>query len=89
MSTHNTTISIITMCLYCRVDPVAGIDDSVVREKGEEEEGEEKEGEEELEEEVYEEEIEEEDTDYNLSYFDNGEEYGGNESDGLEEGPCY
>lgn len=39
--------------------------------------------------EYYDEEIQEEGTDYNVSYFDNGEEYGGDEDDALEEGPCY
>ena len=38
---------------------------------------------------VYNEEIEEEDIDYNVTYFDNGEDYGGDEDDVLEEGPCY
>lgn len=62
--------------------------DAVVKEdKGDEEEGE---GEgEEVTEEVYDEEIEEEDTDYNVTYFDNGEDYGGEEEEALEEGPCY
>ena len=43
------------------------------------------------EEEVYDEEIEEEGTDYNLTYFDNGEDYLGGEEDTLEEneGPYY
>ena len=43
------------------------------------------------EEEVYDEEIEEEGTDYNLTYFDNGEDYLGGEEDALEEneGPYY
>ena len=74
---------------YYRDDPLANLDDkSVTREKGEgEEEGEEGEGE--VEEVFYDEEIEEEDTDYNMTYFDNGEDYGGNESDAPEEGPCY
>ncbi|CAI7995337.1 DNA-directed RNA polymerase III subunit RPC7 [Geodia barretti] len=71
-----------------RVDPLSDVDESVTKEKGEEE-GEGEEGEGEVEEEVYDEEVEEEDTDYNMSYFDNGEDYGGNESDALEEGPCY
>lgn len=68
---------------------MASLDDSVTREKGGEAEEEGEEGEGEAEEEFYDEEIEEEDTDYNMTYFDNGEEYGGNESDALEEGPCY
>ena len=69
---------------------MASLDESATREKSGDEEGEEREGEEaEAEEEIYDEEIEEEGTDYNLSYFDNGEDYGGNESDALEEGPCY
>lgn len=59
-----------------------------VRVKDEKEEEEEKEVEEEAEE-FYDEEIEEEDTDYNVTYFDNGEDYGGDEEDVLEEGPCY
>ena len=67
---------------------MSDVDESVTKEKGEEE-GEGEEGEGEVEEEVYDEEVEEEDTDYNMSYFDNGEDYGGNESDALEEGPCY
>ena len=43
------------------------------------------------EDEVYDEEIEEEGTDYNLTYFDNGEDYLGGEEDTLEdnEGPYY
>ena len=40
-------------------------------------------------EEVYEEEEEEEGTDYNLTYFDNGEDYGGGEDDALEDGPVF
>ena len=40
-------------------------------------------------EEYYDEEGQEEGTDYNMSYFDNGEQYGGDEDDALEEGPCY
>ena len=39
--------------------------------------------------EYYDEEVHEEGTDYNVSYFDNGEDYGGDEDDALEEGPCY
>lgn len=39
--------------------------------------------------EYYDEEGQEEGTDYNMSYFDNGEQYGGDEDDALEEGPCY
>ena len=57
-----------------------------VKEEGEEGEGE---GEEALVEEFYDEEIEEEDTDYNVTYFDNGEDYGGDEEDALEDGPYY
>lgn len=43
------------------------------------------------EDEIYDEEIEEEGTDYNLTYFDNGEDYLGGEEDILEdnEGPYY
>ena len=43
------------------------------------------------EDEIYDEEIEEEGTDYNLTYFDNGEDYLGGEEDPLEEneGPYY
>lgn len=37
----------------------------------------------------YEEEEEEEGTDYNLTYFDNGEDYDVGEEDALEEGPVY
>lgn len=40
-------------------------------------------------EEEYEEEEEEEGTDYNLTYFDNGEDYDVGEDDNLEEGPIY
>lgn len=40
------------------------------------------------EEELYDEDLEEE-TDYNLTYFDNGEEYGVDDDDNLEEGPYY
>ncbi len=40
------------------------------------------------EEEFYDEELEEE-TDYNMSYFDNGEEYAADDDDNLEEGPYY
>lgn len=42
-------------------------------------------------EEYYDEELEEEGTDYNLTYFDNGEDYIGGEDDNLEEneGPYY
>ena len=57
--------------------------------KEEKEDEEEKEGEEGAMEEFYDEEIEEEDTDYNVTYFDNGEDYGGDEEDALEEGPYY
>lgn len=39
-------------------------------------------------EEIYEEE-EEERTDYNLTYFDNGEEFDGRDDDALEDGPVY
>ena len=46
-------------------------------------------GEENPEEEVYNEEEEEEGTDYNLTYFDNGEDYEGGEEEPLEEGPVY
>ena len=63
------------------------LDETTPGGKGEEEG--EKEGEGEEVEEVYDEEIEEEDTDYNVTYFDNGEDYGGDEDDVLEEGPCY
>lgn len=41
------------------------------------------------EEEYYDEEIEEEGTDYNMTYFDNGEDFGGEDDDGLEDGPYY
>ena len=41
------------------------------------------------EEEYYDEEFEEEGTDYNLTYFDNGEEFGAEDDDGLEDGPYY
>lgn len=41
------------------------------------------------EEELYNEEEEEEGTDYNLTYFDNGEDYEPMEDDALEEGPVY
>ena len=43
------------------------------------------------EDENYDEEIEEEGTDYNLTYFDNGEDYLAGEEDALEdnEGPYY
>ncbi|ELU18684.1 hypothetical protein CAPTEDRAFT_131055 [Capitella teleta] len=54
-----------------------------------EEEEEEKEEEAAPEEEVYEEEELEDDTDYNQTYFDNGENYGADEDDDLEEGPVY
>ena len=58
-------------------------------EKSEEAGNESGEGEEIIEDdEYYEEELEEE-TDYNVSYFDNGEEYGMDEEDALEEGPYY
>lgn len=40
-------------------------------------------------EDVYEEEEEEEGTDYNLTYFDNGEDYDIGDDDTLEEGPVY
>ena len=57
------------------------------REEEEEEEG----GPEALEEEeeYYDEEIEEEGTDYNLTYFDPGEEYMADDDDPVEEGPYY
>jgi DNA-directed RNA polymerase III subunit RPC7 len=67
---------------------LSDVDESVMKEK-EEEEGDGEEGEIEGEEEIYDEVVEEEDTDYNITYFDNGEDYGGNESDAVEEGPCY
>ena len=65
------------------------LDETTPGGKGEEEGEKEGEGEGEEVEEVYDEEIEEEDTDYNVTYFDNGEDYGGDEDDVLEEGPCY
>ena len=46
-------------------------------------------GGEEIVEEIYEEEEEEEGTDYNLTYFDNGEEFDGGDDDTLEDGPIY
>ena len=76
-------------------DRLDSIDETVTGSKGEksdeerEGEGEGEEGEGVVAEEVYEEEIEEEDTDYNMTYFDNGEDYGGDEDKTLEEGPCY
>ena len=71
-----------------RFDPLAKLDETTVQVKEEGEEGEE--GEEEaLVEEFYDEEIEEEDTDYNATYFDNGEDYGGDEEDALDDGPYY
>lgn len=75
--------------LRYRLDPLAKLDEAVGNVKEEKEEDEEKEGEEGAMEEFYDEEIEEEDTDYNVTYFDNGEEYGGEEEDALEEGPYY
>ncbi|XP_002730860.1 DNA-directed RNA polymerase III subunit RPC7-like [Saccoglossus kowalevskii] len=53
-----------------------------------EENEEEKEGEEE-EEEYYDEIDEEEGTDYNATYFDNGEDFGLDEDDALDDGPVY
>lgn len=74
-------------CLYVVLYRLDTLDAVVKEDKGDEEEGE---GEgEEVTEEVYDEEIEEEDTDYNVTYFDNGEDYGGEEEEALEEGPCY
>lgn len=46
-------------------------------------------GEEENAEEVYDEYEDEEGTDYNLTYFDNGEEYDVGDDEALEEGPVY
>lgn len=40
-------------------------------------------------EEAYDEHEDEEGTDYNLTYFDNGEDYEGGEDEALEEGPVY
>ncbi|XP_077989061.1 DNA-directed RNA polymerase III subunit RPC7-like [Glandiceps talaboti] len=54
---------------------------------GEEENEEEEEGEEG--EEYYEEEDMEEGTDYNMTYFDNGEEFALDEDDALDDGPTY
>ncbi|XP_036368700.1 DNA-directed RNA polymerase III subunit RPC7-like isoform X1 [Octopus sinensis] len=54
-----------------------------------ENETEENEGEENELEEYYEEEEEEEDNDYNLNYFDNGEDYGDDDDDDVDEGPTY
>ena len=79
-------------CVKFSCNRLDSIDETVTGLKGEksdeerEGEGEEGEG---VAEEVYEEEIEEEDTDYNMTYFDNGEDYGGDEDETLEEGPCY
>ena len=74
-------------------DPLAELDEKIVQAKEDKEEegkGHEETGEGEGEgDEFYDEEIEEEDTDYNVAYFDNGEDYGGDEEDALEEGPCY
>lgn len=58
------------------------------KDEDDKEEGEKKEGQEEEEEEEYEEEELEEETDYNLTYFDNGEDYGDDDEDD-DEGPIY
>ena len=70
--------NISSLC-WCRFEPLAKLDEAQGEVKGEEEGEEGEEGE--AEEEYYDEEVEEEDTDYNLSYFDNGEDYGGDEDD--------
>ena len=58
--------------------------------EGEVESDEEGAGEEEAEEEFYDEELEEEGTDYNLTYFDNGEDFAPDEDEEkLEDGPSY
>ena len=57
--------------------------------EGENESGGEEEGEVIEDDDYYDEEIEEEGTDYNLTYFDPGEEYGLDDDDALEEGPYY
>ena len=52
-------------------------------------ESEEEEGGAKTEDEYYDEEIEEEEGDYQQTYFDPGDDFGGDEDDALEDGPSY
>ncbi|XP_004689636.1 PREDICTED: DNA-directed RNA polymerase III subunit RPC7-like [Condylura cristata] len=60
-------------------------EEEVTSEEDEEKEGEEEEEKEEEEEEEYDEEEHEEETDYIMSYFDNGEDFGGDSDDNMDE----
>jgi len=70
-------------------DNPAKLDKKLDRLESLEQSGESEQSGEETTEEVYEEEEEEEGTDYNLTYFDNGEDYEAGEEDALEDGPVF